>query len=157
MYLQWKLARTACFFFTFSLHTEYVKREKVLFFTFCLFYLHYWITNLNRYKKIVGERNSTFWFLSCWYDKFYFARTIFFTMLARWFSLCWHVNFYWHIVHFDTRGRNGRFAPARVASFIEPYFSLQMHATHELAHRLQTSKMRRNSTSLNSCQHNDIT
>ena len=26
----------------------------------------------------------------------------------------------------------------------------------ELAHRLQTSKMRRNSTSLNSCQHDDI-
>ena len=38
---------------------------------------------------------------------------------------------------------------ARVASCIELYFSLQMHAKLELAHRLQTSKMRRNSTSLN--------
>ena len=40
-----------------------------------------------------------------------------------------------------------------VASCFEPYFSLQMHTKPELAHRLQTSKMRRNSTSLNTCQH----
>ena len=33
------------------------------------------------------------------------------------------------------------------------YFSLQVHAKLELAYRLQTSKMRRNSTSLNTCQH----
>ena len=45
---------------------------------------------------------------------------------------------------------------ARVASCIEAYFSLQMDAKPELAHCLQTSKMRRNSTSLNSCQHDDI-
>ena len=42
---------------------------------------------------------------------------------------------------------------ARVASCMEPYFSLQTHVKPELAHRLQTSKMRRNSTSLNTCQH----
>ena len=42
----------------------------------------------------------------------------------------------------------------RVASYIEPYFSLQMHMKSELSHRLQISKMRRNSTTLNSCQHN---
>ena len=36
------------------------------------------------------------------------------------------------------------------------YVSIQMHAKPELAHRLRTSKMRRNSTSLNSCQHDDI-
>ena len=40
-----------------------------------------------------------------------------------------------------------------MASCIEPYFSLQMHPKLELAHRLQTSKMRRSSTSLNICQH----
>ena len=45
---------------------------------------------------------------------------------------------------------------ARVASNIEPYFSLQMHAKLEPAHRLQTSKMRRNSTSLTSCQHDNV-
>ena len=33
---------------------------------------------------------------------------------------------------------------------------LQMHAKPALAHRLQTLKMHRNSTSLNSCQHDDI-
>ena len=43
-----------------------------------------------------------------------------------------------------------------VTSCIEPCFSLQMHAKPELAHRLQTSKMRRNPISLNSCQHDDI-
>ena len=41
---------------------------------------------------------------------------------------------------------------ARVASCIEPYFSLQMHAKPELTHRLQTSKMRRNWTFLNTCR-----
>ena len=45
---------------------------------------------------------------------------------------------------------------ARVASCIEPYFSLQMHAKPELAHRLQTSEIHRKSTSLNSYQHEDI-
>ena len=35
---------------------------------------------------------------------------------------------------------------ARVALCIEPYFSLRMHVKSELAHRLQTSKMRRNLT-----------
>ena len=42
---------------------------------------------------------------------------------------------------------------ARVASRMEPYFPLQMQAKPDLAHRLQTSKMRRNSTSLSTCQH----
>ena len=42
---------------------------------------------------------------------------------------------------------------ASVASCIEPYFSLQIHAKLELAHRLQTSKMRRNSTSPNNFPH----
>ena len=41
---------------------------------------------------------------------------------------------------------------ARVASCIEPYFCIEP----ELAYRLQTSKMRRNPTSLNSCQQDDI-
>ena len=31
-----------------------------------------------------------------------------------------------------------------------------MHMKPELVHRLQASKMRRNSTSLNSCQYDDI-
>ena len=42
---------------------------------------------------------------------------------------------------------------ARVATCIEPYFPLQMHAKPELAHRLQTSTMHRNSTSLKTCQY----
>ena len=42
---------------------------------------------------------------------------------------------------------------ARVVSCIEPYYFLQMHTEPELAYRLQTSKMRHNSTSLNTCQH----
>ena len=40
-----------------------------------------------------------------------------------------------------------------MASCIEPHFSLKMHAKAELAKRLQASKMRHNSTSLNTCQH----
>ena len=42
---------------------------------------------------------------------------------------------------------------ARVVSRIDPYFSVQMHAKTKLAHRLQASKMRRNSTSLKICKH----
>ena len=34
------------------------------------------------------------------------------------------------------------------------YFSLQIHSEPEFPHRLQTPKMRCNSTSLNTCQHN---
>ena len=43
------------------------------------------------------------------------------------------------IVYFDTRGQYERFTEA-----VSEYFSLQMHAKLELAHRLQTLKMRCN-------------
>ena len=49
--------------------------------------------------------------------------------------------------------KNSIFRYKSVASCFEPCFSLQIYAKPELAHRLQTSKMRRNSTSLNICQH----
>ena len=55
-------------------------------------------------------------------------------------------------MHFSTSSER----IARVASCIGPYFSSQMHAIPEFSHRLQTSKMRRDSTSLNSLQHDDI-
>ena len=42
---------------------------------------------------------------------------------------------------------------ARVSLCIEPCFTLQIDAKPKFAHRLQTLKMRRNSTSLNTCQH----
>ena len=44
------------------------------------------------------------------------------------------------MLHFHTSSER----IARVASCIEPYFSLQIHAKPELAHRLQTSRMRHN-------------
>ena len=48
-------------------------------------------------------------------------------------------------LHFHTRSAR----IARLVSCIQPYFSLQMHAKLEMAHRLKTSKMRHNSTSIN--------
>ena len=77
------------------------------------------------------------------------------------------------IVYFDIRGQNGRLAhrkcaPASAAFLHEQWanrpcglmyriiFFITNSCEPELAHRLQTSKMRRNSTSLDSCQHNDI-
>ena len=78
------------------------------------------------------------------------------------------------IVYFDTRGQNGRLAHCKCSRRVHAAFlhlqwanrpSGLMYRTiffftnscePELAHRLQTSKMRRNSTSLDSCQHDDI-
>ena len=83
------------------------------------------------------------------------------------------------IVYFDTRGQNGRLAHCKGknaawtrcmnAAFLHDQWANRpcglMYRTiffftnscePELAHRWQTSKMRRNSTSLDSCQHDDI-
>ena len=84
------------------------------------------------------------------------------------------------IVYFDTRGQNGRLAHCKCknaawtrmrvsAAFLRAQwanrpcgliyrtiFFFTNLCEPELAHRLQTSKMRRNSTSLDSCQHDDI-
>ena len=57
------------------------------------------------------------------------------------------------IVYFDTRGQNGRLAHCKCKNAACIFTS---SCEPELAHRLQTSKMRRNSTSLDSCQHVDI-
>ena len=46
--------------------------------------------------------------------------------------------------------------PPVLASCIEIYYFFTNSCEPELAHRLLTSKMRSNSTSLNSCQHDDI-
>ena len=86
------------------------------------------------------------------------------------------------IVHFDTRGQNGRLAHCKCKNAAWPRMNPRVSAAflHEqwanrpcglmyrtiffctnscepkLVHRLQTSKIRRNSTSLDSCQHDDI-
>ena len=72
------------------------------------------------------------------------------------------------IVYFDTRGQTGGWRTASVIMQHEQWanrpcglmyrtiFFFTNSCEPELAHRLQTSKMRRNSTSLNSCQHDDI-
>ena len=65
------------------------------------------------------------------------------------------------IVYFDTRGENGRLAHLQWANcpcglMCRTIFFFTNSCEPELAHRLQTSKMRRNWTSLDSCQHDDI-
>ena len=75
------------------------------------------------------------------------------------------------IVYFDTRGQNGRLAHCKCknAAFLHEQwanrpcglmyrtiFFFKNSCEPELVHRLQTSKMRRNSTSLDSFQHDDI-
>ena len=58
------------------------------------------------------------------------------------------------VLHFYTSSER----ITRVASCIEPYFSLQIHANPSwlTVYRHARAKMRRNSTSLDSCQHDDI-
>ena len=69
------------------------------------------------------------------------------------------------IVYFDTRGHTGDSLTARVKMqcakrpcglMYRTIFFFTNSCKPELAHRLQTSKMRRNSTSLDRCQHDDI-
>ena len=69
------------------------------------------------------------------------------------------------IVYFDTRGQNERLAHCIFTRAVSESTCGLMYGTiffftnwcePELAHRLLTSKMRRNSTSLDSCQHDDI-
>ena len=62
----------------------------------------------------------------------------------------------WKIVYFDTRGQNGRLAHYKCGPMYRTIFFFTNSCEPELAHRLQTSKMRRNSTALDSCQHDDI-
>ena len=75
------------------------------------------------------------------------------------------VTFSLKIVYFDTRGQNGRLAHCKCKNAAWPKSSAcgLMYRTIffftnscEPAHRLQTSKMRRNSTLLDSCQYDDI-
>ena len=72
--------------------------------------------------------------------------------------------------YFNTRGQNGGWRTASVGESCiftramsespgwppRTIFFFTNSCEPELAHRLQTSKMRRNSTSLNSCKHDDI-
>ena len=83
-------------------------------------------------------------------------------LFSRFFFHQWIKN----SIYFDTRGENGRLAYCKCenAAVSEspawPHVPNHIFFTNscepELAHRLQTSRMRRNSTSLNSCQHDDI-
>ena len=87
-------------FFVLSHHnSEYVKRENII---FPLFYLHYWILNTKKHKKIVGERTLTFCVLSYRHDNFYCIgmvifslRIIFFGVLRKCYKITVpHSNFY---------------------------------------------------------------
>ena len=75
------------------------------------------------------------------------------------------------IVYFDTRGENGRLAHRKCKNAVflhdqwanrpcglmyRTIFFFTNSCEPELAHRLQTSKMRRNSTSLDSCEYDNI-
>ena len=83
---------------------------------------------------------------------------------SQWCLLC-------AIVYFDTRGQNGRLVHCECENAVflhekwanrpcgliyRTIFFFTNSCEPELAHRLQTSKMRRNSISLDSCQHDDI-
>ena len=60
------------------------------------------------------------------------------------------------IVYFDTRGQNEQWANRPYGLMYRTIFFFTNSCEPELAHRLQTWKMCRNSTSLDSCQHDDI-
>ena len=60
------------------------------------------------------------------------------------------------IVYFDTRGQNGQSAHCSCGLMYRTIIFFTNSCEPELAHRLETSKMRRSSTSLDSCQHDDI-
>ena len=60
------------------------------------------------------------------------------------------------IVYFDTRGQNEQWVNHPCGLMYRTIFFFTNLCEPELAHCLQTLKMHRNSTSLDSCQHDDI-
>ena len=71
---------------TFSSHSEYVKRENIIFPLFlCTLLNHY--QNTKKHKKIVGERASTFCVLSYQHDNFYCAGMVMFTLHIIFFGV----------------------------------------------------------------------
>ena len=71
--------------YTYSSHTEYVKRESIIFSLFFICTIEY-RTQTNT-EKIIGERTSTFCVLSYQHDNFYCAGMVIFTVRVIYFSV----------------------------------------------------------------------
>ena len=71
--------------YTFSSHSEYVKRENIIFPLFLCKLLD--IKYKETQKKIVGERTSTFCVLSYRHDNFYCAGMVIFTLRIIFFGV----------------------------------------------------------------------